>query len=148
MNLRGEQAAMRARYGSVRKSGARKAKQKKPHPVKKSAAEWLKEYLDYLTGERGYSENTINAYRSDLEQFREALARNLLTASTEDIRRFVLFCLEGGASPKTARRKLSSVKGFYQFVFDEYDLSRDPSRDIRAPKAFKAIIRPIAAERS
>ncbi len=102
MNLREEQAAMRARHGSVRKSGTRKTQEKKAPPVKKNTAEfepsvavdgdeWLKQYFDYLAGERGYAENTISAYRSDLDQFRETLAKDLLTVSTDDIRKFILF---------------------------------------------------------
>jgi integrase/recombinase XerD len=55
----------------------------------------------------------------------------------------MLGCLEAGASPKTARRKLSTIKSFYEFVFVEGGLSRNPSRHIRGPKAFDAVIRPI-----
>jgi integrase/recombinase XerD len=105
--------------------------------------DWHAQYFEYLTGERGYSTHTIDAYRSDLEQFQEALAKDLLRGTSDDIRKFILAYLETGVSPQTARRKLSAIKGFYQFVFAEGGLARDPSRDIRAPKAFRSIVRPI-----
>lgn len=105
--------------------------------------EWIVRFFEYLTVERGYSGHTLSAYRSDLDQFRTTLAKDLLSASTDDIRTFILGCLESGVSPKTARRKLSSIRSFLQFVFGEGGINRDPSRHVRAPKAFDAVIRPI-----
>jgi integrase/recombinase XerD len=111
--------------------------------TKQRAIDWRAQFLEYLTAERAYSEHTTSAYQSDLDQFGVALAKDLLSASTDDIRKFILGCLEAGLSPKTARRKLSTIKSFYTFVFGEGGLARDPSRLIRAPRAFDAIVRPI-----
>ncbi len=108
-----------------------------------TAEDCLAQFFEYLTAERAYSKHTISAYQSDLDQFSAALAKDLLSASTDDIRKFILGCLEVGASPKTARRKLSAIKGFFHFVFVEGHSTEDPSRHIRAPKAFDAIVRPI-----
>jgi integrase/recombinase XerD len=112
-------------------------------PAKRSGADWLTQYIEYLTGELGYSGHTIAAYESDLNQLEETLTKDLLLGTSDDIRKFILGYLETGVSPRTARRKLSAIKGFYQFVFAEGGLSRDPTRDIRAPKAFRSIVRPI-----
>jgi site-specific recombinase XerD len=107
------------------------------------APNWRHQFRDYLTSERGYSEHTLSAYESDLDQFSEAVAKKLLNASTDDIRKFILGCLEAGVSPKTARRKLSTLKTFYEFVFTEGGLPKNLARHIRAPRAFDMIIRPI-----
>src|SRR6266851_8556749 len=112
-------------------------------PTEKQAPHWRAQFLEYLTAERGYSGHTISAYESDLEQFSLFLGKDLLSASTDDIRKFTLRYLEDGRSPMSARRKLSALKGFYHFVFAEDGLAADPSRNIRAPKAFRSIIRPI-----
>jgi integrase/recombinase XerD len=108
-----------------------------------NTADYLAQFFEYLTTERRYSEHTISAYESDLDQFSKSLAKDPLSASTNDIRKFILRCLESGASPKTARRKLSAIRSFLQFVFVEGGIDRDPSRHIRAPKAYDAVIRPI-----
>jgi site-specific recombinase XerD len=108
-----------------------------------SAEDWISQFFGYLREERGYSEHTLSAYESDLDQFKASLGKDPLKASTDEIRKFVLACLESGASPKTARRKLSAIRGFLQFAFGEGGIERDPSRHIRAPKAFDAVIRPI-----
>lgn len=98
--------------------------------ARNSGADWLTQYVEYLTGERGYSVHTISAYESDLDQFQEASAKDLLSSTADDIRKFILAYLDTGVSPKTARRKLSAIKGFYQFVFAE--LSREIVRGFMA----------------
>ena len=111
--------------------------------MRQTGEQWLSQFMDYLTGERGYSTRTISNYAIDLNQFKDSLAKDLLAGSADDIRKFVLGLLERGLSPKTARRKLSAIRSFYQFVFGEGALPRDPSRHIHGPKAFKTLIRPI-----
>jgi integrase/recombinase XerD len=101
------------------------------------------QFMEYLATERRYSEHTLSAYESDLGQFSEGVAKDPLSASTDDIRKFILGCLEAGCSPKTARRKLSAIKHLFQFAHGEGRIDHDPSRHIRAPKAFDKIIRPI-----
>lgn len=101
------------------------------------------QFMEYLATERRYSEHTLSAYQSDLDQFSAALAKDPLSASTDEIRKFVRGCLEAGSSPKTARRKLSAIKHLFQFAHGEGQIDQDPSRHIRAPRAFDTIIRPI-----
>ncbi|MGA9134085.1 MAG: tyrosine-type recombinase/integrase [Candidatus Sulfotelmatobacter sp.] len=105
--------------------------------------DWRACFIEYLAAERGYSEHTIKAYEADLEQFSEGLGKELLSASVDDIRQFISNRLEQGAGPKTARRELSVIKSFYRFAFGEGAIDHNPSRHIRAPKAFELIVRPI-----
>jgi integrase/recombinase XerD len=105
---------------------------------------WLTRFFLYLTEELGYSKHTLIAYRMDLEQFRGSLLdRDLLGATTDDVRSFILARLDSGLSPKSTRRKLSSIKTFFKFVYGERGIEHDPTKHIRAPKAFNTIIRPI-----
>src|SRR5437660_11730905 len=98
--------------------------------------DWLKQFFEYLTGERGYSANTIHAYTIDLDQFRASLAgKDLLECTSDDIRSFVAGALDAGSSPQSAARRLSAIKTFYQFVFMEGGISRSPARNIRAPRS-------------
>ena len=108
-----------------------------------SAEDWISQFFGYLREERGYSEHTLSAYGSDLNQFRAVLGKDPLHASTDDIRQFILGCLESGVSPTTARRKTSTLKSFYQFVFAEGGIAQDPSHHVRAPKAPDVVIRQV-----
>jgi integrase/recombinase XerD len=113
-------------------------------PMNEDNANWLARFFLYLTEELAYSEHTLTAYRMDLEQFQDSLvSKDLLGAIADDIRSFILARLESGLSPKTARRKLSSIRAFFTFVFGERGISQNPTKHIKAPKAFNKIIRPI-----
>jgi site-specific recombinase XerD len=100
----------------------------------KSGEEWLSLFSQYQKGERAHAGNSIEAYAIDLGQFKQSLQKDLMKASPEDIRRFILDCLNRENSPRTARRKLSAIRSFYQFVYGAGGLAKDPSRYIRGPK--------------
>jgi integrase/recombinase XerD len=105
--------------------------------------DWRAQFISYLADERAYSKPTISAYQSDLDQFTEKMGKDPLSASTDDIRKFILHLLESGISSRSARRKLAAIRSFLQFVFGEGGIQQDASRHIRAPHAFRAITRPI-----
>jgi site-specific recombinase XerD len=112
----------------------------------KSGEDWISQFAKYQEGERAHADNSVSAYAIDLEQFRTSLPKDVLLASSDDIREFILGCLDRGVSPKTARRKLCAIRSFYQFVYGEGGLAKDPSRDIRGPKAHRTLVRPITRE--
>lgn len=114
--------------------------------ITKSGEDWLALFSQYQEGERAHADNSISAYAIDLEQFRTSLPKDVLLATSDDIRKFILGCLDSGVSPKTARRKLCAIRSFYQFVYGEGGLAKDPSRDIRGPKAHRTLVRPITRE--
>ncbi len=79
-----------------------------------------RQYLAHLSA-RGYADNTVRAYRRDLEQLVGYLAGRDLTlvqtVTTPHLDGFVdaLICGEGNA-PRTAARKLEGVKGLFRFA--------------------------------
>ena len=107
---------------------------------------YAQQFLEYIAGERGYSPHTVEAYGLDLEQFKRSLRKSLLRASSHDIRKHVARCLARGESAQTASRKLSSIRSFYQFVFMEGGLPRNPARHIHKPKIPQTIVRPTTGK--
>lgn len=105
--------------------------------------EWLMQFLEYLRTERAYSEHTINAYRMDVEQFRNQFGTDLLKAGSNDVAKFIVGRLDSGTSPRSMRRKLSAIRSFYGFVLNEEGLTRDPTRYLRGPKAHRPLVRQI-----
>lgn len=70
---------------------------------------------------QGYSANTVSAYRRDLEQFAGYLAARDVTliqiVTEEHITGFLHALLAGeGNAPRTAARKLESVRGLFRFA--------------------------------
>lgn len=89
----------------------------------------IEEYRRFVVGEKGLSNNTWEAYESDLrfffEYFKDKVTLNDLLAT--DLNEFYENELNSGHAEQTALRRLSAVKNFYIFlqreaVFDD-DLS-------------------------
>ncbi|HTU87347.1 MAG TPA: site-specific tyrosine recombinase XerD [Solirubrobacteraceae bacterium] len=101
------------------------------------------DFLGYLELERGLSRNTLEAYRSDLQQFGEFLARrglDPLEVQTTDLAAFVSELASGSperraAAPATLQRKIACLRSFYRHLRREQVLDRDPASELRAPRS-------------
>lgn len=102
----------------------------------------LREYLYYLRRRKGLSENTIKAYQRDLEDYLTHLEtyRNLADVTNikqTDILAYLKTLRTHQVKPITLSRKLSSIKGFHQFMFKENMTKVDVSYTISSPKIEK-----------
>jgi integrase/recombinase XerD len=101
------------------------------------------DFLGYLELERGLSRNTLDAYRSDLQQFGEYLARrglHPLELSPAGLASFVSELAEGRegrppVAPSTLQRKVACLRSFYRHLRREQVIDHDPAGDLRAPRA-------------
>ncbi len=99
-------------------------------------------FLDCMAAERGASRNTCQAYAADLRDLTVFLARRGISpgrATTDDLRAY-LADLAGrpgrkGASttPRTAARRLSSLRQFFRFLVSEGRRIDDPSAVLDNP---------------
>jgi integrase/recombinase XerD len=98
----------------------------------------IEAYLDAQWMERGLSENTLSAYRNDLQNLARWLGSHygetLLQASRDRLLEYLSQRVQQGARPRTTARLLSSIKRFYQYWVREKRLDADPSDRIDAPK--------------
>lgn len=97
----------------------------------------IEAFIDALWMERGLSENTLSAYRSDLQGLAKALLaeqRSLLSARREDLLGYLAERASKGAHARTTARLLSSIRRYYQHQIREGRLQDDPSARIEAPK--------------
>jgi len=81
--------------------------------------EMLREYILFLRTERGLSDNTLSAYRNDLQQFLTYLqGKEILQVEdlNEDILLSFLSQLRRRFNSRTVMRKVSAVKGFLKFL--------------------------------
>jgi integrase/recombinase XerC len=75
--------------------------------------EYIEEFLFYLEKQKGYSLETIRAYRVDLEEF-FSFCDSKVSALT--IRSFILDLKRKGLKPTTILRKVSTLKSFFKFL--------------------------------
>jgi len=108
-----------------------------PAPMAEADQRLLESFLDALWMERGLSDNTLAAYRSDLQGLGHWLAANgntLLGARREDLLMFLATRVRRGAGSRTTARLLSSVRRLYQHMVRDGRLGEDPSALIETPK--------------
>lgn len=92
-------------------------------------------FLDALWMERGLSENTLSAYKSDLYAFSNWLDRrssDLLTVESSDVLAYL--GEQGTRSARTTARRLSSLRRLYEHLVREGKLRDDPIVRIDSPK--------------
>ncbi len=98
----------------------------------------IERFLDALWMERGLSQNTLAAYRSDLVKFATWLdnrsARTLEQARREDLLDYLAEQSMLAKKPRSTARLLSCMRQFYQHSLREGWVQVDPSSRIDAPK--------------
>ena len=97
----------------------------------------IERFADTLWLERGLSENTLSAYRSDLQSLAKWLSTQgsaLLTAERHQLSDYLQQRVEAGAKPRSRARLLSSIRRFYRYLLRESLRKEDPSARIDAPK--------------
>ena len=104
-------------------------------------------FLNYLTYERNVSQNTVEAYRDDLESFVSFLANDYLTMARDQIelRRLdnlsIRAYLAHLARKKLARssiaRHLSALRSFFRYLMREGIVDANPARTVATPRREK-----------
>ena len=102
-------------------------------------------FCDALWIEEGLSENTQQAYVSDIRQFLDWLAqarrRGAMEVDTGDIEAYLASKFRQQASSRSVARLLSSLRKFYRYLLREGCLEHDPTLRIAPPR----IGRPLPA---
>ena len=99
----------------------------------------LERFIRYIETERRYSVHTVSSYRRDVEQFSTYLINiynvdDVLRATTEMVRSYVVSLKEGGMESRSINRKLSSLRSFYRFCLREKEISENPMRGVKSLK--------------
>jgi len=99
-------------------------------------------FLDMLAAERGAGENTLCAYRNDLDDLSahlRAAGRTIASATTDDLRDFIATLSDRGFKPSSLARRLSAVRQVYKFLYAEGKRADDPAAVLEGPKRARAL---------
>ncbi len=94
-------------------------------------------YLEMLASERGAAENTLDAYRRDLDALSAFLAArgvSCRSATRADLAAYMQQLGRDGLSPASRARRLSAVRQFYKFLEAEGLIADDPAAGAKAPR--------------
>lgn len=109
----------------------------------------IQNFLDHIWMESGLSENTLSAYRRDLNHFSSWLSSQnltLLKVHNADIQLYLREKIDQKAQASSVSRLLSSIKRFYRFYIREGRLNNDPSALIDAPKIAKKLPKSLSEQ--
>lgn len=103
-------------------------------------------FLAHLNDERGLSQNTIQNYSRDLQNFAGFLEVENVSwqkVSSHHVRGFVAARHRKGASGKSLQRALSAIRTFYYYLIREHQAINNPAIDIATPKTAKKLPRTL-----
>ncbi len=105
--------------------------------------EYLSGYIEYITIERGLSENTEQAYRRDLVFFIEFLEDSQVY-DFEGINRFILNSFikklrDSEYVTTSITRKIASLRGWFRWMAANELVDHDPTLSIEQPKVDKKL---------
>jgi integrase/recombinase XerD len=114
-------------------------------------------YLDHLTVERGLADNTLAAYRRDLDRYLAFLAKRgvheLDGVDPATIRAFIASVSASTHGPDgepykatTVSRMLSAVRTFHRFAVREGHADDDPTAGVVRPRLPRALPHPLTVD--
>jgi len=115
--------------------------------------EAINSFLTYLTVEKGFSPNTIAAYRNDLEQLSEFATEEAAKSGSlpswasfgrQGMLKYLLNLKERNYAATTIARKVAALRSFFNFMKAEGTVNDNPSQNIGSPKVGRSLPKPIS----
>jgi len=105
--------------------------------------EYIEEFLNFLAVERGLANNTLLAYRRDLNKYCEYLINikvvDASKVSRENITDFMYVQKKEGLAANSICRSLAAIKTFHRFLVRERLAKEDPTTLVETPKTWKKV---------
>ena len=102
----------------------------------------VKLFLDFLRDDKKLSDNTLQSYRRDIEQYEKYVSDNkinYLKATEETILEYMEYLREENKKESTISRSLASIRSFYQYLIRVKKVKKDPTMTIESPKINKRV---------
>ena len=99
----------------------------------------INKYLEYLRLKK-LSNNTIMAYSRDLNKFKIYLKENKLDVkniSAANLQKYLNNMVKTNSKKSTVARQAASLRSFYNYLFKNSLIKKDPTEDIKLPKVEK-----------
>ena len=95
----------------------------------------LEKFIVSLEVERGYSNNTVTAYKTDITQFFDKVNKKESLVTRDDVLKYISLLNKEGYTSKSISRKLTAVKEYYKYLTVISDGKiNNPTVLIKSPK--------------
>ncbi len=111
--------------------------------------ELLRDFLIYLSAEKGLSKNTIESYSLDLRKFRDFLLskdKGFNFFSKADIVDFLDRLRDKDYTTSSICRFISSIRGICKYLVIEKIIAEDPSENLQTPKKWERLPKALSIE--
>lgn len=111
----------------------------------------LRDFIHFLTVEKGLAKNTLISYERDLKSYMSYTKNVEQLSSWNECRRvhiihFLSHLKDQGKSSKTLARHIASIRSFHQFLIREKVCDQDPSVHIETPQAERSLPKVLSME--
>ena len=112
-----------------------------------NSSQLIDNFIDLIWLEKGLSTNTLSAYRQDLTSFNKWLGdTKIKSVSKADLLDYLSFRFNEGYSSRSTARALSSLRAFYNYLTNEYNLQENPTAKIDSPKLGHSLPKVLSEE--
>ncbi|HOZ15706.1 MAG TPA: site-specific tyrosine recombinase XerD [Tenuifilaceae bacterium] len=97
----------------------------------------IDDYISFLRAEKSLSENSVSAYRTDMEKLRvyaDSIGIEPESITHDHLQNFLAYLHDLGLNKRSQSRILSGVRGFYKYLLIEEVIDSDPTELIESPK--------------
>lgn len=106
-------------------------------------------FFNYLTVEKGLSQNTLCSYKNDLTSYVSYLESREITSleniTTTHLREFIMSLMSSKSlSVSSIRRYMSSLRQFHKFLVQERITESNPTLHIETPKGWQRLPKTIS----
>lgn len=108
------------------------------------------DYIDYITFEKGLSNNTKVSYLNDLKEYEKFLSKRGINTckniKKSDIRAYLAKLDKDKCKSSTIARKLTTIKNFHKYLLKEHIVDIDEAETIERPKLVKYLPNTLSIE--
>ena len=115
--------------------------------------EEISSFLNYLIVEKGFSENTLDAYQNDLSQLasfieedvsKQGVAPSWASFDRQGMLSYLLNLQERRYAATTRARKVAAARSFFKFLVSEGSIKEEPTQNMETLNVGRSLPKPIS----
>lgn len=109
----------------------------------------IKEFLDYIKKQKMYSDHTAKNYEIDIMEFNRYLKQEMIDYTSVDydfIKGYLVYMYDKKLSRNSIARKLSSLRSFYKYLYNNNIVKTNPFKYVKTPKKEKKLPKYLGVE--
>jgi integrase/recombinase XerD len=111
-----------------------------------SLRDFIEIFVEHLRSERNSSENTVESYVLDLSDFCNFIKADVSSIAEDSIIDYLTHLKEKQFRPSSIKRKLSALRQFFKFLYEEEIIADNPMNFIHQPKCTRPLPKIISEE--